>query len=56
MEYWEVAYLDPYRTEDLAKDSDGERKTLLTDWTLVSRNQKSSGIVADIDSSTAVVA
>lgn len=56
MEYWEVAYFDPFHTEDLAKDSDGERKVLLVDWTLVSRNQKASGIVADIDSTTAMVA
>lgn len=54
-EYWEVAYLDGYKVETIAKIGDHERRMLLVDWTLCSLNQAASGIVADIDDTAAVV-
>lgn len=56
MDLWEVAYLDGYRTEDIAKTGDSEKKMLLADLTLVSLNEAGSGIYADVDETTAMVA
>lgn len=55
-EYWEIAYLDGYKTETIAKIGDAERRHILVDWGLVSKNEAASGVVADIDSTTAMVA
>lgn len=56
MEYFEVAYLDGYKTEVIAKTGDAEKRHILTDYTLCSKNEAASGIVADIDETTAMVA
>lgn len=42
-DYWSVAYLRPFQTVDLAKIGDHDRKMLLAEWTLVSKNEKASG-------------
>jgi hypothetical protein len=55
-EYWEVAYLDGYKTETIAKIGDAERRHLLVDWGVCSKNEAASGLVADIDETTAMVA
>jgi hypothetical protein len=55
-EYWEIAYLDGYKTETIAKIGDAERRHILVDWGLVSRNEAASGVIADIDETTAMVA
>lgn len=55
-EYWEVAYLDGYKTETIAKIGDHERRMLLVDWSLCSLNEAASGVVADVDDTTPVVA
>ena len=55
-EYWEVSYLDGYKTETIAKIGDHERRMLLVDWTLCSKNEAASGVVAGINSATAVAA
>ena len=55
-EYWEVSYLDGYKTETIAKIGDHERRMLLVDWTLCSKNEAASGLVGDVDDTTAVVA
>ena len=55
-EYWDIAYLDGYKTETIAKIGDAERRHILVDWTLVSKNEAASGVVADIDETTAMVA
>lgn len=55
-EYWEVTYLDGYKTETIAKIGDHERRMLLVDWSLQSHNEAASGLVADVDSTTAVTA
>jgi hypothetical protein len=53
-EFWEVAYLDGYKTETIAKIGDHERRMLLVDWTLCSLNEAASGVIADINDTVAV--
>lgn len=53
-EYWAVSYLDSYRTEKIAKSGDSEKRMILVDYALVSKNEAASGIVADIDETTAM--
>jgi hypothetical protein len=56
LEYWDVAYLDPYHVGDIAKTGDAMRKSLIVDYCLVSKNEAASGVVADIDETLAMVA
>jgi hypothetical protein len=49
MEYWALAQLRPLRAMELAKTGDSERKQLIMEATLVSRNEKANGKVTDID-------
>lgn len=46
-----VAYLRPFRLYDLAKTGDSERKQLLAEYTLVVRNEKAHGYLADLTTS-----
>lgn len=46
--YWEVAYLRPLSTSDLAVTGDARRKQLVAEAALVSRNEKGSALIADI--------
>lgn len=55
-EYWEVTYLDGYKTETIAKIGDSERRHILVDWGVKSNNEAASGIVADVDETTPMVA
>jgi len=55
-EYWEIAYLDGYKTETIAKIGDAERRHILVDWTVVSKNEAASAVVADIDETVAMTA
>lgn len=48
---WAVAYLRPFQLWDLAKTGDTERKQLLAEYCLESRNEAASGLVADNTSS-----
>ena len=48
MDKFAVAELRPYASWDLAKEGDTDRKQLLIECTLVSKNEKSSGIVSDL--------
>lgn len=50
-DYWATAYLRPFTTTPLAKTGDHERKMLLAEWTLVSRNEKSSGKLVNLSGS-----
>lgn len=54
-EYWEISYLDGYKTETIAKIGDSERRHILVDWALSSHNEAASGVVADVDETTAMV-
>jgi hypothetical protein len=55
-DYWAIAYIDNMVVQPLAKTADGERKVILSDYVLVSKNEAASGIVADIDESVAMTA
>lgn len=55
-EYWELSYLDGYKTETIAKIGDAERRHILVDWGLCSKNEAASGLVADIDETAAMAA
>lgn len=44
---WEIAFLRNMKTNPLAKTGDSESKQLICEWTLVARNEKSSGGVFD---------
>ena len=48
MEYWAVAYLRPIHSIDLARTGDAEKRALLVEYTLVSRNEASSGLLPDL--------
>ena len=50
MDLWAIAYLREWMTQDLAKTGDSERKQLLVEWTLESRNEAGSGAVWDLTS------
>lgn len=51
MDFWGIAYLRKYQTTKLAKTGDADRMALLAEYTLVSKNQASSGKVTDLTSS-----
>lgn len=51
MDLWAVAYLRPFQLYDLAKTGDSERRQLLAEYTLESRNEKGSGAVYDLTTS-----
>ena len=48
---WALAFLRNMKTTDLARTGDSERKQLLVEFTLVSRNEKASGGVFDLTTS-----
>lgn len=52
---WEIAYLDAFRREPLAKTGDNYRELLTVDWALVARNEAGSGGIFDINSAVAMV-
>lgn len=46
-DYWSVAYLRPFKTDLLAKAGDSVRQMLVVEYGLESKNQASSGFLAD---------
>ncbi|TFI59108.1 head protein [Sphingomonas parva] len=46
---WKLCYYQRFRTEDLAKTGHSERKMLSVEFTLEACNEKSSGVVADLN-------
>jgi len=50
-EYWSVAYYRDFRQEEVARTGDATKRALLVEFSLVSKNQGSSGIVADLTTS-----
>ena len=46
--YWAKATLRPMTTRDLAEDSDADKGVVITEWTLESRNEGASALVADL--------
>ncbi len=55
-EYWAITYLTKYQLGELAKTHDANRKSLIVDYALVSKNEASSGAIADIDPDLPMVA
>lgn len=53
-EYWAVAYLTPMTVQEMAKVGDSNDKVIIADYTLISKNEAASGIVADIDETLAM--
>lgn len=51
MEYWEVQYLQPFSIVPLAKTGHSERRMLSAEFTLCSKNEAASGVVADLTTS-----
>lgn len=49
-DYWSVNYLRTFRQFELAKTGDSEKREMLAEWTLVSKNEKASGKITDINS------
>jgi hypothetical protein len=48
MDKWAIAYLRNMRRWDLAKTGDSEKTQILCEYSLESRNEKASGMVADL--------
>lgn len=46
LDYWGVAYLRPFTQHPLAKTGDAERRQMLVECTLVSKNEKASGKIS----------
>lgn len=51
MEYWGVDYLRNMTSVELAKTGDNERRQIICEYCLVAKNEKASGIVADLTTS-----
>ena len=48
MDFWSVNYLRPFGETQLARTGDSESTMLISEYTLVAKNEKSSGWAADI--------
>ena len=48
---WAVSFLRDFQLMDLAKTGDAEKKAMLAEYTLVSKNEKASGAVFDLTTS-----
>ena len=48
---WAVGFLRPFSDTELAKTGDAETRLVGAEWTLIARNQASSGIIADCTTS-----
>lgn len=55
-DYWDIAFFDNFKTEVIAKTGDAEKRRILVDWMVKSRQEAASAVVADVDSTTAMVA
>jgi len=51
MDYWALSYLRPFKTESLAKTGDAEKKQIIVEYTLISKQEAASGVVADLSTS-----
>tara|TARA_R110000787_G_scaffold56243_3_gene129398 strand:+ start:4441 stop:5379 length:939 start_codon:yes stop_codon:yes gene_type:complete len=48
---WAVAYLRSFQLQDLSRTGDSERKQLIVEYSLESRNEAGSGLIADLTTS-----
>lgn len=51
MDYWSIDYLRSFQQSDLAKTGDSDRKLMLAEWALCSKNEKASGAILDLNQS-----
>lgn len=51
MDYWALEYLRPFQTFDIAKTGDSDKKQMLVEVTLVSRNEAASGKITSLATS-----
>ena len=51
MEFWGIAFLRDFTMHEIAKSGDSEKRQLLVEATLESRNEAASGLVADLTTS-----
>ena len=51
MEYWGIAFLRDFSMHELAKTGDSEKRQLLAELTMISRNEGASGGVFDLTTS-----
>ena len=51
MDYWAVGFLRDFTMHELSKTGDSEKRQLLVELTLISRNEAASGLVADLTTS-----
>ena len=56
MDYWDILYLSPYHIQRMGKSGDHTRRSLVVDYALCSKNEKSSGQIAAVNTNSAVVA
>lgn len=47
-DYWSIHYLRPFAVNPINKTGDADRRQLIVEYTLCSRNQRASGVVADL--------
>jgi len=47
-EFWAVSYLRPFKTEKMAKTGDADKALMTVEYTLISKNEASSGVIADL--------
>jgi hypothetical protein len=47
-EYYAIAYLRPFLQREVASTSDGEQRAIITEHTLVVKNEKALGAVYDL--------
>ena len=45
---WSVAFLRDFKLMDLATTGDAEKKAIVVEYTLTSKNEKASGAVFDL--------
>ena len=51
MDYFAVAFLRDFSLQNPAQTKDADQRFMVTEYTLVSRNEKSSGMVTDLTTS-----
>lgn len=51
LEYWGIAYLRKFQKEKLAKTGDADRMAILSEYTLVGKNEAASGKIVDCTTS-----
>ena len=55
-EYLALCYLKGYRTDTLAKTGLAENRQMSVDWSLIVNTEKAHGIIASVDTNSAVTA